>query len=101
MQGAGGQLQALAAGGGPAVSGWASGLGEFSSSRVEPQWVHAIFNLTLSPHCETHCMSLLNITDLQAAGPTLTAGGSGGHGEQEGALCLALSWGVHGSKGSA
>lgn len=96
-QGSGGQLQALAAGGRPAVSEWASGLGGSSSSRFEPQWEHVrhlIFNLTLSPHS----MSLL-ITEVQGAGPTLTAGGSGGHGEQEGALCLTLSWRVHGSKG--
>lgn len=42
-------------------------------------------------------MSLLSITDCRAVGPTLAARGSGAPGEQEGAQCLALIWGVHGS----
>lgn len=101
-QGPGGQQQVLAASGGSTMSGWASGPGGSSSGRFEPQWVHVrhvIFNLSLSPHCETHSMSLLNTTDPQAGGPMLTAGGSGEHREQEGALCLALSWGAQDSRG--
>lgn len=61
---------------------------------------NVVFSLSLSPYCETHSMSLLYTIDPQAGDPTLTAGASGGHEEQEGALCPALSWGVHGSKGS-
>lgn len=55
--------------------------------------------ICLCPHTETHSMSLLNTTDPQAGGPMLTAGGSGEHREQEGALCLALSWGAQDSRG--
>lgn len=103
-QGPEGQQQALAASGGSTVSGWASGPGGSSSGRFEPQWVHVghvIVNLSPFPHCETHSMSLLNTIDPQAGGPTLTAGGSAEHEEQEGALCLTLSWGAHGFQESA
>lgn len=94
-QGPGGHLEVLAAGGGPAVSGWASGPGDPSAAGLSPS------GCVSGCHIQSDCPHTVRLTVCPCSARKLQQwvrrSQPGGHGEQEGAQCLALSWGVHGS----